>query len=68
MEKRRTYTSPSNAVFRAGQKKANVTKAIAVLNRISVDAMGRAENTPLLDSLGIALYNLKEYQIRLIDL
>lgn len=65
---RRTYTLPHDAIFRAGQKKANVTKAITLLGRVQVDAMGRHENIELVDALQIALDKLKEYKTRLLTL
>lgn len=66
--RRRTYTIPSDAVWNAGRKKANVTKAITLLNRIAVDATGRPENKTLIDSLERSVQDLKKYKERLIEL
>lgn len=65
---KRKYTPPSQATWNAGRKKANVTKAITLLNRIQVDAMGRKENASLDASLTVAIEELKEYKQRLLTL
>lgn len=55
----------STHVWNAGRKKARVTSAIKLLNRISVDATGREENQVLIGCLAIAIEELKEYKDRL---
>lgn len=62
MSKNKKYTPPPNAVFKAGQHKADVTNAITLLSKLVVKAAERAENLTLVDNLRTAVEELTKYR------